>query len=130
MVWLPGGDGLELVRAEYYLVDSRGGNVNGGRLYYENRVYERIVLRSKVDVSYFQKASNQDDIAVSGRLGLGYVLAPGLLAEASIEANHNPRFDDEVRFGFFLTYNLRYRGDEGLQATDPSLRRMPGGGAG
>lgn len=130
MLWLPGGDGLEVVRAEYYLVDSGGGNVNGGRIYYESRVYERILFRTKLDVSYYQKASNQQDTAVSGRIGLGYLLAPGLLAEVSFEGNRNARFDDDLRFGFFLTYNLRYRSGDSPQGVAPGPRRLPGGWAG
>jgi hypothetical protein len=130
LLWLPGGDGLEVVRAEYYLVDSGGGNVNGARLYYESRVYEGILFRTKLDVSYYRKASNQQDTAVSGRIGLGYLLAPGLLAEVSFEGNRNARFDDDLRFGFFLTYNLRYRTGDLPRGVDPGPRRLPGGWAG
>src|SRR5262249_36594609 len=35
LLYLPGGDGLEMVRAEYYGIDSGGGSVNGGKLAYE-----------------------------------------------------------------------------------------------
>lgn len=129
VVWLPGGDGLELVRGEYYAANSGGGTVNGVRAAYENRVYDRIVFRTKLDVSYYEKASNQNDTAVSGRIGVAYVLAKGLLAEVSFEGNANARFKDDLRFGFYLTYNLRYR-DDRLQGADPTAHRLPGGWAG
>src|SRR5215468_766424 len=45
LLYLPGGDGLEVVRGEYYGVDSGGGTVNGGKVDYENRVYENILFR-------------------------------------------------------------------------------------
>src|SRR6185369_5721123 len=35
LLYLPGGDGLETVRVEYYGYDSGGGSVNGGKLAYE-----------------------------------------------------------------------------------------------
>ena len=71
LLWLPGGDGLELVRAEYYVVDSDDGRVNGGKGTYESRVYEGILFRAKVDVLYYDKVSNQADVAASGLLGFG-----------------------------------------------------------
>lgn len=108
-VWLPGGDGLEVVRVEYYVIDSGGGNVNGGKAYYESRVYQRIVFRTKIDVTYYEKESNERDTAVNGLLGLGYVLAPGLIAELDFEGNRNRRFNEDFRFGFLITYNFRYR---------------------
>src|SRR5690606_3588672 len=46
-LYLPGGDGLEIVRLEYYGIDGVGGSVNGGRIYYENRYYEQILFRAK-----------------------------------------------------------------------------------
>jgi hypothetical protein len=112
VLWLPGGDGLEVVRLEYYLADSRGGTVNGGNFSYESRVYERLLFRAKVDAAYYEKESNQRDTAVTGLMGVGYALRPGLVAEVSIEGNRNKRFDDELRFGFFITYNFRYRARE------------------
>ena len=107
LLWLPGGDGLEVVRLEYYVVDSGGGNVNGGKLYYENRVYDRIRFRSKVDVSYYEKATNQKDTAVNTFLGLGYLLRPGLFGELNFEANRNQFFNEDFRFGFLITYSFR-----------------------
>ncbi len=109
LVWLPGGDGLEVVGAEYYVIDSKGGTVNGGRAYYENRVYRRILFQSKVDVAYYDKESNQHDTAVSSLLGLGYDVLPGLLVELTFEANHNMRFNEDYRFGFLVSYNGRLR---------------------
>jgi hypothetical protein len=109
LMWLPGGDGLEVVRLEYYVVDSTGGNVNGGKAYYESRVYKRILFRTKIDVAYYEKENNERDTAVSGLLGLGYVLAPGLTGEVDFEANHNKRFNEDFRFGFLITYSFRQR---------------------
>jgi len=107
LLWLPGGDGLESVRVEYYTADSGGGQLNGGRAYYENRVYERLVFRAKGDVAHHDKANNQRNVAVSTLLGLGYEVLNGLLCELNMEVNRNKRFDDEVRFGFWITYNGR-----------------------
>src|SRR5215813_2572149 len=45
LLYLPGGDGLEVVSAGYYGYDSGGGTVNGGKLAYENRVYENVLFR-------------------------------------------------------------------------------------
>lgn len=104
IAWLPGGDGLERVQVEYYVTDSDGGNVNGGRAYYENHVYERLRFRTKVDAAYYEKENNQRDTAVSGLIGLGYVPAAGLLCEVYLEANHNKRFDEDFRFGFLISY--------------------------
>lgn len=129
LLWLPGGDGLEVVRFEYYLVDSSGGTVNGGRVYYESRAYERILFRSKIDVAYYDKVTNQKDTLISGRVGLGYLLTPGLLAEVSLEGNRGARFNEDIRFGFFLTYNLRYQSGESVEGAEPSRRRLPGGWA-
>ena len=126
LMWLPGGDGLERVQIEYYVLDSTGGNVNGARLSYESSVYDRIVFRTKIDVSYYEKESNQRDTAISSRIGVGYVLAPGLLAEVSLEGNRNMRFAEDFRFGFFLTYSLRYRSGQAVQQADPTLRPLPG----
>jgi hypothetical protein len=107
VTWLPEGDGLELVRLEYYLIDSDGGNVNGGRLHYENRVYERLVFRSNFDLTYYEKESNQEDTAFSSLLGLGYLFTPALFCEVNFEANTNKRFDEDFRFGFWISYRFR-----------------------
>ncbi len=112
LVWLPGGDGLEVVRLEYYVIDGDGGNVNGGKAYYESRVYERLLFRTKIDVTYYEKESNQADTAISGLLGIGYTLLPGLTWELDFEANHNDRFDEDFRFGFAVNYNFHHRIEE------------------
>ncbi len=109
LLWLPGGDGLELVKLEYYVIDADGGSVNGGKAYYESRVYEQLVLRTKLDVTGYEKESHQSDVAISGFLGLGYVILPGLVWELNFEANHNDRFDEDFRFGFVIDYNFRQR---------------------
>ncbi|MFQ5665347.1 MAG: hypothetical protein ACE5I7_02835 [Candidatus Binatia bacterium] len=109
LMWLPGGDGLEVVRLEYYVTDSDGGNVNGGKLSYHSRVYERILFRSKVDVAYYDKQNNRQDTGVNTLLGLGYTFAPGLVGELDFEANRNSRFDQDFRFGFLVTYKFRQR---------------------
>jgi hypothetical protein len=107
LLWLPGGDGLETVRAEYYVVDSDGGRVNGGKGTYENRVYDKILFRAKVDVLYYDKVNNQAAVAASGLLGLGVEPLPGLLCELNFEALHNDRFDSDLRFGFLIDYRFR-----------------------
>jgi hypothetical protein len=108
MLWLPGGDGLEVVRLEYYIIDSAGGTVNGGKGFYESQVYERIIFRTKLDVAYYEKLNNEKDAAVSGMLSVGYVILPGFVWELAFEANHNDRFNEDFRFGFAITYNRRY----------------------
>ena len=118
--WQPGGDGLELVGLEYYVVDSGGGNVNGGRASYENRVYYRIRFRSQIDVAYVEKESNQNSTAVASLLGIGYVIVPGLFCEVYMEANRNQHFNDDFRFGFTVTYNGRYRTDKPTQSREAS----------
>lgn len=109
LVWLPGGDGLEVVRLEYYVVHGDGGDANGGKASYESRVYERLVFRSKIDVTGYETESNQGDVAVSGLLALGYVILPGLTWELNFEGNHNKRFDEDFRFGFLISYRARHR---------------------
>jgi hypothetical protein len=108
VLYLPGGDGLESVRFEYYGIDSAGGSVNGARALYENRVYERVLFHAKCDVGYYEKATNQDGTAIAGLLGLGYVLLPGLVAEVNFEGNRNQFFPEDFRFGFFISYNAGY----------------------
>ena len=103
--WLPEGDGLESVRLEYYVADSRGGTMNGARLYYDNRVYDRIHFRTKVDVAYYEKITNEDDTAVATLLGIGYDVLPGLYCETYLEGNHNERFDADMRFGLYVVYD-------------------------
>jgi hypothetical protein len=119
LIWLPGGDGLEVVRAEYYAIDSDGGRVNGGKGSYESRVYERLLFVTRIDVSTYDKVRNEGDTAISGLIGLGYELLPGLVCELDFEANRNDRFDDDFRFGFAIDYNFRHR----------RARPQPGGGA-
>lgn len=103
--WLPEGDGLESVRLEYYVADSRGGTLNGGRLYYDNRVYDRIHFRTKVDVAYYEKITNENDVAVATLLGIGYDVLPGLYCETYLEGNHNERFDADMRLGLYFVYD-------------------------
>jgi hypothetical protein len=108
LLWLPGGDGLEVARGEYYVVDSDGGRVNGVKASYESYVYERLVYRSKIDVLSYDKENNQGGTAVNGLLGLGFVLLPKLICELYFEANHNDHFDEDFRFGFSIDYNFRH----------------------
>jgi len=116
ILWLPGGDGLEVVRLEYYLVDGKSGTVNGGKVYYESRVYEQLVFRTKLDITGYEKENNQQDTAISSLLGVGYVVLPGFVWELNFEANHNDRFDEDFRFGFLISYKFRQR--IGLSRTD------------
>jgi hypothetical protein len=116
VLYLPGGDGLEMVRGEYYGIDSGGGTVNGARATYENRVYENVLFRAMCDVAYYDKASNQDGTAVASLIGIGYQFLPGLVGEVNFEANRNQLFPEDFRFGFFVTYSAGY-------LTSPSPRR-------
>jgi hypothetical protein len=125
LLFLPGGDGLESVRTEYYGIDSGGGTVNGVRAYYENRVYERVLFRAKADVAYYEKATNQSDTVLASLIGLGYMLLPGLVAEVNFEANRNQLFPEDFRFGFFITYNARYQTDDGLRDVQRSVAPEP-----
>jgi hypothetical protein len=109
VLWLPGGDGLEVVRAEYYVFDSNGGNVNGGRISYQNKVYDRILFHTKIDVGSYNKITNEHDTAVTGLLGLGYLVLPGFVWEVDFEGNRNKRFDYDYRFDFLITYHFDYR---------------------
>ncbi len=109
LLWLPDGDGLEVIRIEYYVFDSSGGNVNGGKIYYENRVYDRVLFHTKIDVGSYTKQTNEHDTAVTGMLGVGYEVAPGFMWELDFEGNRNKRFDDDFRFGFLITYQFDYR---------------------
>jgi hypothetical protein len=116
LLYLPGGDGLEVVRGEYYGIDSGGGTVNGGRAVYENRVYENILFRAMCDVAYYDKATNQSGTAIASLIGLGYMFLPGLVGEVNFEANRNQLFPEDFRFGFFISYSGGY-------TTAPSLHR-------
>jgi hypothetical protein len=118
--WLPGGDGLEAVRLEYYVANSRAGNLNGGRFYYDNWVYDRIHFRTKVDVAYYEKITNQKETAVATLVGLGYDLLPGLYCETYMEANHNERFDADIRLGVTVIYDWSHR--FGQQSAPPSAQ--------
>jgi len=109
LTWLPFEDGLEIVRLEYYLADSRGGQVTGGRASYESRVYERIVFRTHINLAGYDKVNNQTSVLANGRIGLGYLLLPGLLCELNMEGNRNERFDDDLRFGFLVRYDFGFR---------------------
>ena len=107
LLYLPGGDGLEMVRAEYYGIDSGGGSVNGGKLAYENRVYENILFRANCNVGYYDKSTNQSGTAVASLIGIGYMFLPGLVGEVNFEANRNQFFPEDFRFGFFVTLQRR-----------------------
>jgi len=109
LLWLPGGDGLEAVRVEYYVTKTEDDNVNGGKIYYENRLYKRLSFRSKLDVTHYEQVNNKSDTAVTGFLALGYELCRGLVWELNFEANHNESFDEEFRFGFLIRYDFRQR---------------------
>jgi hypothetical protein len=98
-----------VVKLEFYVTDGDGGSVYGGKAYYESRVYEQLVFRTKLDVAGYEKESHQSDTAISGFLALGYVVLPGLICELNFEANHNDRFDEDFRFGFLVSYNFRHR---------------------
>lgn len=130
LLWLPGGDGLETVRAEYAVIDGPGGRVHHWRLYHENQAYQRLLVRTKFDVAAFDKSTNREDLAASARFGIGYLLRPGLLAEVNLEVNHNPRFDEEIRAGVFLTYRWRYQPAFGWMELPAATGRLPGGWAG
>ena len=120
--WLPGGDGLEVVRWEYYVIDGTGGTVNGVRGYYENRVYDRIVFRANVDVAHYDKATNQSYTPVASTLGLGYLFTPSLFAEVAFEANHNALLAEDFRFDFQLTYKFQHHSERPADS-----RQTPGG---
>jgi hypothetical protein len=114
LLYLPGGDGLEVVRAEYYGFDSGGGTVNGGKLVYENRVYENVLFRAMCNVGYYEKATNQSGTAIASLIGIGYMFLPGLVGEVNFEANRNQFFPEDFRFGFFLSYSAGYSTRGGL----------------
>ncbi|MDX2171267.1 MAG: hypothetical protein SF182_29630 [Deltaproteobacteria bacterium] len=108
VLYLPGGDGLEVVRAEYYGYDSAGGTVNGAKLVYENRVYEDILFRAMCNVGAYAKATNQSGTAVGSLIGVGYMFLPGLVGEVNFEANRNQFYPEDFRFGFFISYSADY----------------------
>ncbi|MBI4518172.1 MAG: hypothetical protein HY699_20405 [Deltaproteobacteria bacterium] len=109
LMWLPGGDGLEVVRLQYYVIDSDAGRVDGGKALYENRVYERVIFRTQIEVTSYDKERNQSDTPISGLAGVGFVVLPGLTWEVNFEGNRNDRFDEDFRFGFLIEYNFRRR---------------------
>jgi hypothetical protein len=119
IAWLPGGDGLEVVRLDYFVSDSGGGNVNGVDLSYENTVYEGIYFRIEGNIAYYEKRSNQKDVPVSTLLAVGYDILPDLYCELNLEGNRNDRFDADVRFGFRIAYRFRY------WAALPGIREVP-----
>jgi hypothetical protein len=108
LLWMPGGDGLEVVRLEYYVMKTEDDTANGGKAYYESRLYERLIFRTKLDVTRYEKVTNATGTAVNGFLGVGYELCRGFEWELNFEANHNERFDQEFRFGFLLSYRFRH----------------------
>jgi hypothetical protein len=129
LLCLPGGDGLEVVKLEYYGTDGGGGSVNGTRMSYENRVYDRINFRAIANVAYYDKATNQSGTALYSLIGLGYIILPGLVGEVNFEADRNQLFTDDFRFGFFLTYSARYRTqpppDDGLRRSWTADQQRP-----
>jgi len=104
LLWLPGGDGLEMVRGEYFGIDGIGGSVNGGRVTYENRVYEDIVFRANLDMAWYEKSTNQDGLAVASLVGVGYMIAPGLIAEVDFIANSNQFLPQDYRGALQVTW--------------------------
>jgi hypothetical protein len=114
LLYVPGGDGLETVRLEYYGVDGGGGSVNGGKLGYENRVYENILFRANCDVGFYEKAAHQSGTAIASLIGIGYMFLPGLVGELNFEANRNQFYPEDFRFGFFITYSGGYTTSGGL----------------
>lgn len=125
LLYLPGGDGLETLRTEYYGIDSAGGTVNGVRGYYENRVYDRILFHAKCDIATYDKATNQNDTVLASLIGVGYVLLPGLVAEVNFEANRNQFLPEDFRFGFFIIYDARYRTNGGVRRTAVGSDQRP-----
>lgn len=117
LLWLPEGDGLEIVRLEYYIIETEDDRASGGKIFYENRVYERLLFRTKLDVTGYDNVGNQGALAVSSLFGVGYAIAPNLTVELNFEANHNDRFDEDFRFGFFIDYNFR----QSIASTPPNL---------
>ncbi len=112
LLFLPGGDGLEAVQVKYYGADSAGGNVNGVHGSYENRVYDRLMFRANADIAVYDLSSNQSGTAVASLIGVDFIILPGLVAELNFEANRNLLFPEDLRFGFFITYNARYRTEQ------------------
>src|SRR5262249_17996124 len=112
--YLPGGDGLETVRLEYYGFDSGGGSVSGGKVGYENHVYESILFRTNCNIGYYEKATHQAGTAIAGLIGIGYMFLPGLVAEINFEGNQNQFYPEDFRFGFFISYSGSYTTRGGL----------------
>jgi hypothetical protein len=129
LLYLPGGDGLETLRVEYYGADSDGGSVNGGKLGYENRVYENILFRALCNVGYYDKTTHQSGTAVASLIGIGYMFLPGLVGELNFEANRNQVFPEDFRFGFFITYTGAYSSRDGFRHDSNQERPWPWGPA-
>jgi hypothetical protein len=125
LLYLPGGDGLEVVRAEYYGFDSGGGSVNGGKLAYENRVYANILFRAMCNVGYYEKATHQAGTAIAGLIGIGYMILPGLVAEVNFEGNQNQFYPEDFRFGFFISYSAGYTTSGGLRRDNVGNQGRP-----
>jgi hypothetical protein len=125
VLYLPGGDGLEAVRLEYYGTDSDGGSINGAKLGYENRVYENVLFRANCNVGYYDKSTNQSGTAVGSLIGIGYMFLPGLVGEVAFEANRNQFFPEDFRFGFFITYSGNYSRGGGLQDSVANSQGRP-----
>ena len=125
LLYLPGGDGLESVRVEYYGVDSAGGTVNGGKAVYENRVYENILFRAMCNVGGYEKSTNQSGVSVASLIGVGYMFLPGLVGEVNFEANRNQFYPEDFRFGFFLTYSGGFGTRGGVHQTSVGNQWRP-----
>ena len=125
LLYMPGGDGLETARLEYYGVDSGGGSVNGGKLGYENRVYENILFRANCNVGYYEKTTHQAGTAIASLIGIGYMFLPGLTGELNFEANRNQFYPEDFRFGFFITYGGRSNTSGGQQPDTAGGQERP-----
>jgi len=125
LLYLPGGDGLEVARVEYYGIDGAGGSVNGANLSYENRVYENVLFRANCNVGYYDKATNQSGTAVASLIGVGYMFLPGLVGELDFEANRNQLYPEDFRFGFFISYSADYGTSGGLHRDNVGNQGRP-----
>lgn len=126
LLWLPGGDGLEMVRGEYYGIDGIGGSVNGGRVTYENRVYQDIVFRANLDMAWYEKSTNQDGLGIASLLGVGYMFLPGVIGEVDFIANSNQFMPQDFRGALQVTWVTDYAIDRnGVQKTATGNQGRP-----
>lgn len=126
LLWLPGGDGLEMVRGEYYGIDGIGGSANGGRVTYENRVYQDIVFRANLDMAWYEKSTNQDGLGIASLLGVGYMFLPGVIGEVDFIANSNQFMPQDFRGALQVTWVTDYAIDRnGVQKTATGNQGRP-----